>query len=191
MGEARRRKLSDPNYGMQKHYMSYLELPFSEAVVTQAELKGMIRSLRDWTIVSPVYCTILHDHTQRWKKIEKLCRALNLEKIVDHNPKLYGTQTVYISRVMEHDCKTRIATFYLRLNQHGYPSPPAPPSKKTVKMILEDSDERCKDYKEASDIKTIYASENCVAFEIPSDLDELRGFLHIDFFVKQRLSNQA
>lgn len=191
MGEARRRKLNDPDYGMPKAYMSYLELPYSTALVTQAELKKMIKALRDWSVSNPVYCTILHEHTQRWRKIEKLCRFLNLERVVEHDPNLYGTQTVYVSRVMSHDWKAKIAAYHSTLNQHGYPSPPVPPSRRTVITVLEDSDEKCQDYNLASDIKVIHASENSVAFEIPSNCDELIGSFYIDFFVKQRLSNEA
>lgn len=188
MGEARRRKLNDPGYGMPKVYMSYLELPYSTALVTQAELKEMIKAIRDWTDNNPVYCTILHDHTKRWKKIEKLCRFLDLERVVEHDPKLYGTQTVYASRVMPPNWKEKIIAYYSVINQDGYSFPPAPPNRKTVKLVLEDSNKKYQEYKTASDVKVIHASENSAAFEIPSDCDELIGSFHVDFFIKQQLS---
>ena len=188
MGEARRRKLNDPHYGMPKAYMSYLELPYSTALITQAELKEMIKAIRDCTDNNPVYCTILHDHTQRWTKIEKLCRFLDLERVVEHDPKLYGTHTVYVSRVMLPDWKEKIVAYYSALNRDGYSFPPAPPNRKTVKIVPEDSNKKCQEYSKASEIKVIYASENSAAFEIPSDCDELIGSFYIDFFVKQQLS---
>jgi hypothetical protein len=188
MGEARRRKLNDPDYGMPKAYMSYLELPYSTALVTQAELKKLIKAIRDWTDNNPVYCTILHDHTQRWKKIEKLCRFLGLERVVEHDPKLYGTLSVYASRVMLPDWKDRIAAYHAALNRDGYSFPPAPPDRKTVETILVDSNKRFQEYMTASDIKVIHASGNSVALEIPSNCVELIGSFYIDFFVKQQLS---
>ena len=188
MGEARRRKLNDPDYGMPKAYMSYLELPYSTALVTQAELKEMIKAIRDWTYTSPVYCTILHDHTQRWKKIEKLCRFLDLERVVEHDPKLYGTYTVYVSRIVLPDWKEKIVSYHSALNRDGKSLPPAPPNRKTVKRVLEYSNKKCQEYKTAPDIKVIHASQNSVAYEIPSDCDPLIGSFYIDFFVKQQLS---
>jgi hypothetical protein len=88
---------------------------------------------------------------------------------------------------MSPDWKTKIAAYHSALNQHGYPSPPAPPSRMLVKRVLEDSDKKCQEYKTASGNKITHASENSVAFEIPSKCDELAGSFYIDFFVKQRL----
>jgi hypothetical protein len=191
VGEARRRKFNDPDYGMPKAYMSCLELPYSTALVTQAELKRMIMVLRDWTDNNPMYCTVLHDHTQRWRKIEKLCRFLDLERVVERDPKLYGTQTVFVSRVMTPVWEDKIAAYYSAINRNGYSSPPAPPNRKTVTRVLGDSNRKCLQYMKASDIKAIHTSENSVAFQIPSDCDDLVGSFYVDFFVRQRLSDKA
>jgi hypothetical protein len=85
----------------------------------------------------------------------------------------------------------KIAAYYSAINRNGYSSPPAPPNRKTVTRVLEDSNRKFLRYMKASDIKVIHNSENCVAFQIPSDCHDLVGSFYVDFFVKQRLSDEA
>ncbi|MFB2877548.1 hypothetical protein [Floridanema aerugineum] len=188
MGEAKRRKNKDPNYGKPKAYMSYYEMPHTNKLVTGGELKRMIRSLKEWAKTHEFYATVVFEHTRRWQKIEKLCFFIGMEKILNHNNKLYNTCSVFVTKSLSENDRNRLIKFYTTSNLEGEPAPPPPLTWQTTKKALDYSqgvyDELLKD----SDVDCIHLSDNCAAFYVPSDT-ELEGLYYVDFYTKLLLQS--
>lgn len=186
MGEAKRRKEKDPNYGKPKSYMSYLELPHTKVLVTHRELKEMIGYLKKWTSTHQFYATVIKDHTGRWEKIEKLCYFIGMQKLLNHNNQLYNTSSVFITEKFEDDDKNRLISYYRAENMNGFSVPAADENiaKDTVKKVLENCQKVYEELVKAQDVKIIYKSENCSAFHIPALETNLEGLCYVEFFTK-------
>jgi hypothetical protein len=183
MGEAKRRRQQDPSYGKPKLYMSYLELPYTQGLVTNQELKEMISSLKQWISTHQVYATVIKDHTGRWKKIEKLCCFIGMQKLLNHNKYLYNTSSVFVTQTFKEDDRNRLIQYYTTQNTQGFPAPSIV-TKDIVEKGLENSQEIYEQFLQTSDIEIIYKSNNCTAFHIPSQEPKLQGLNYVEFFTK-------
>lgn len=187
MGQAKLRKKNDPNYGKPRKYMSFLEISLAKNLVTTKELKEMITSLKQIVSNNNCHAAVVRDETGRWKKIEKLCYFIGMEKILEHNSQLYGTNSIFITKSSSNDDKKRLIEYYSVANSEGFECPPPPMTKKIAKETLEYSQGHYQRLVEADDVQQIYSSDNCAAFYLPSDLPELEGLFYIEFFTKQQL----
>lgn len=187
MGEAKRRRKQDPNFGKPKEYMSLLEISSAKNLVTNKELKGLIKCLKKVVSTNECYAAIVKDNTGRWRKVEKLCRFIGMEKILENNPKLYGTNSIFITKSYSDHDRKRLIRYYTDANLKGYSYSPPPMTKKIAKESLEYSQNDYQELLEADDVEQIYSSDNCTAFYVPSDEPTLQGLSFISFFVKQQL----
>jgi hypothetical protein len=190
MGEAKRRKSKDPDYGNSKAYMSYLELPHTETLVKMGELRQMIKSLRNLAINCDFYSKIIFDHTHRWRKIENLCLFIGMEKLLAHNENLYNTNSIFITKSFQQVDKDRLLSHYNKENQKGFSTAPPPISRNRAEEVLLYSHQQYNSFLTAEDVDIIYQSSNCAAFYIPSDLYTLDGLKYVDFFTKLRLQRK-
>ena len=190
MGEAKRRKSKDPNYGKPKSYMSYLELPLTDSLVTYRELKQMITSLKKESYYRSFHATVIKDHTERWHKIEKLCIFIEMEKILDHNPNKYGTESIFVTKNYSKEDRSRLIKYYSNKNLEGFSFPPPPMSVERVKQVLTHSQNHYEELLEAEDVECIFKSNNCATFYIPVDLPELEGLCYVNFFTRLQLQSE-
>ncbi len=187
MGQAKRRREQDPNFGKPKEYMSWLEISCAKNLVASKELKGLIECLMRVVSTNECYAAIIRDHTGRWRKIEKLCQFIGMVKILNNNPNLYNTSSIFISKSYSDNDKKRLIQYYSASNLSGYNSPPPPMTKKIARETLEHSQKYYQELLEADDVEQIYSSNNCDAFYVPSDEPVLKGLFFISFFTKQQL----
>lgn len=188
MGESKRRREKDSNYGKPKSYMSELEHPYTIKLVTYQEIKKLIKSLKDWVNNHDCYASVVHEHTLRWKKIEKLCQFIGMEKVLDKDNSLFNTSSIFVSKNFNQSSKDKLINYYKNLNnKSGISSYLKEITREKVKLGLEMSERLYKERKESEDIRIIYKSDNCTAFYVPSDEPTLKGLNYIEFFIKHEL----
>ncbi|MBD2115254.1 MULTISPECIES: hypothetical protein [Cyanophyceae] len=165
-------------------YMTFLEMPHTKGLITSTELKQLIQKLKELAHNRVFFATITRDHTDRWRKIEKLCYLIGMEKIVDNNPKLYGTDSIFVTHKMDEANRERITRLYSKNNLSGFLKPPQRMNLKLVKEVLSNSQRKFNELLKADDVENIYISENCGCFYVPSDIPELRGLDFVEFFTR-------